>query len=158
MSRVVLFVCTGNTCRSPLAEAMARQFAAERGLDIMVSSAGTNAWADAPASDASILVGLERQLDLSTHRARALTDDLVRGAALVLTMGAHHAARVLALGGEGKTHLLAEYAAGAATGGGIADPFGGGLEAYRTMADELDALIPRALERFAREAPPAESA
>jgi protein-tyrosine-phosphatase len=149
----LLFVCTGNTCRSPLAEAMARAHAASRGLDIIVSSAGTSAWQDAHASDASILVGLERKLDLSTHRARALTRALVDEASLILGMAAHHVAAARALGGEGKVFLLTDYAANAATGRAIHDPFGEALESYRRMADELGVEIPRVISRLAGELP-----
>ncbi len=158
MSGHVLFVCTGNTCRSPLAEAMARQLMAQRGLDIAVSSAGTNVSAGAPASDGSILVGLERRLDLSAHRARAITRPLIDQATLILAMGPHHLAQVTALGGDGKAHLLADYAADAATGRGILDPFGAGLDAYRRMADALDAELPRVVAWLAGDLPRKERA
>jgi protein-tyrosine-phosphatase len=151
MSRYVLFVCTGNTCRSPMAEAMARALVAARGLDLIVSSAGTSASQGAPASDASVLVGLERTLDLSTHRARALTRDLVSEATLILGMAAHHVAAARALGGEGKVFLLTDYAASETTGRAIHDPFGEALESYRRMADDLDAEIPRVIKRLADE-------
>src|SRR5438477_603381 len=66
----ILFVCTGNTCRSPLAEAIARKVAIERGLhDVEAISAGTSAHDGAPASDGALLVGLERSLDLGSHNA-----------------------------------------------------------------------------------------
>lgn len=151
MSALVLFVCTGNTCRSPLAEAMARRLAAERGLAVTVASAGTSALEGSPASDASMLVGLERDLDLSAHRARPLTREMVGEARVILGMGTHHVARVCALGGEGKAFLLTDYAEGAATGRGVADPFGAGLDAYRVMADELDEHLPRVIERLSKE-------
>src|SRR5205085_2689188 len=62
----ILFVGTGNACRSALAEAIERKVAVERGLtDVEVNSAGTSAWDGAPASDGALLVGLERGLDLS---------------------------------------------------------------------------------------------
>ena len=62
----ILFVCTGNTCRSPLAEAIARKIAIERGLtDVEAISAGTSAHEGAPASDGALLVGLERNMDLA---------------------------------------------------------------------------------------------
>ena len=130
---------------------MARAHAAARGLDVIFSSAGTSAWQGAPASDASILVGLERKLDLSTHQARALTREAVREASLILGMAAHHVAAAQALGGEGKVFLLTDYAASGATGRAIHDPFGEALETYRRMADELDAEMPRVISRLAEE-------
>ncbi len=96
----LLFVCTGNTCRSPLAEAIARKVAVERGLgDVEVASAGTSAWDGAPASDGALLVGMERRLDLSGHRAQSLTRRLVEASDLILAMGPHHLDRIEALGG-----------------------------------------------------------
>src|SRR5262247_2262857 len=98
-SMKILFVCTGNTCRSPLSEAIARKIAIERGLqDVEAMSAGTSAWDGAPASDGALLVGMERNMDLSSHRAQTLTRELVQGADLVLAMGPHHLERVEALG------------------------------------------------------------
>ena len=103
----ILFVCTGNTCRSPLAEAIARKIAIERGLtDLDVVSAGTSAWEGAPASDGALLVGMEHGLDLSNHRAQLLSRDLVAAADVVLAMGPHHLERVEALGGTSKAYTL----------------------------------------------------
>lgn len=151
----VLFVCTGNTCRSPLAEALARRLVATRGLDVTVSSAGTGANEGMPASDGSLLVGLERSLDLSLHRARPLTRDLVDEADLVLCMATSHVERAQELGGEGKVYLLADYARAQQTGRCIADPFGGAVDHYRTTAAELEHELVRVVDRLAAEqAPP----
>jgi protein-tyrosine-phosphatase len=68
MIQHVLFVCTGNICRSPLAASLLERALKERGLEVEVTSAGTGAWDGAPASEGAYLVGLERGLDLSGHR------------------------------------------------------------------------------------------
>ncbi len=150
MTRRVLFVCTGNICRSPLAEALLVRALKERGIDgVGVTSAGTGAWDGAPASEGAYLVGLERGLDLSAHRARLLTRELVEQADLILTMARHHRARVDELGGEGRVFVLGEYAGRG--GDEVSDPFGGDLEVYRDTAQELDALTAAVAERLAAE-------
>src|SRR5215218_6297260 len=107
----ILFVCTGNTCRSPMAASIAREVAAERGLtDLEIESAGTGAYDGTGASDGALLVAMERSRDLSEHRARQLTRALVDSADLVLVMGDRHLQRVMELGGDGKAYLLTDYA------------------------------------------------
>lgn len=150
--RRVVLVCTGNTCRSPLAEALLRQALAERGVaDVEVLSAGTGAWEGAPASEGAYLVGLESGLDLSSHRARLVTSQLVAASDLILTMARHHRARVLELGGDDRVHLLGEYAGRSGAAAEVADPFGADLEVYRETRDDLTALVTVVAERLARE-------
>jgi protein-tyrosine-phosphatase len=149
----VLFVCSGNTCRSPLAEAEFRRLLARAGRDdITVSSAGTGAYEGAPASEGTYLVGLEDGLDLGAHRARLLDRDLVHEADLILTMARGHLSRVERLGGTGRVWLLGQYA-GQGPDAEIKDPYGGDVDGYRATLHELKGLLAAALERLLAERP-----
>jgi protein-tyrosine-phosphatase len=141
-----------------MAEAIARRVGAERGLtDLEVGSAGTGAYDGSGASEGALLVGLERNLDLTQHRARALTPELVRSADLILVMSVAHLEQVARMGGAAKAHLLTAYASGGASSRNVADPFGGDLEGYRETFDELDREIRLVVDRIVAERAPGTS-
>lgn len=145
----ILFVCTGNTCRSPTAEQLLRQELARRGVEgVTVGSAGVGAWDGAPASEGAYLIGLEEGLDLSGHRARLLTPELAAETDLILTMGRSHLARVRELGAGDRAYLLTEFAGRPDGPADVFDPFGGDLEQYRTTYAELRELIGRVADRL----------
>lgn len=119
--------------------------------DVEVESAGTDAWDGGAATDEALLVGIERGLDIGSHRSRKLTREIVKNADLILTMSPSHLTAARRLGGEDKSQLLSQFASEGKSDRMIRDPFGGDLEAYRATADDLHEEVGRALDRFLRE-------
>jgi tRNA threonylcarbamoyl adenosine modification protein (Sua5/YciO/YrdC/YwlC family) len=141
-SRRFLFVCTGNTCRSPLAEALARRAAARRlgtsdarvaAHGLVFESAGVAAWPGEPASEGSAASAAEVDLSLEDHTTSALTAERLRAAERVFCLGPSHlvAARAMLPAGADKIELLDP------SGAGIPDPFGHDLEAYRRTREAI---------------------
>jgi len=141
-SLMVLFVCTGNTCRSPMAEALFRAMAAERlgcrpeqieRHGVVVASAGLAAWGGGPASEHAVDVMREMGAELAGHESQPLTESLVAEADVILTMTAAHRAAILAQFPEagGRVSVLATDRRD------VVDPVGGSLETYRKCADQI---------------------
>lgn len=139
----ILFVCTGNTCRSPMAEALCQHYLP----DAEVISAGVGAVPGLTASIGAIDAMQQRGLNLDHHRSRALSSYLLADVDLVLCMGQSHKQVILQALPEyaDRVFTLAEYVGET---GDIADPWGGDAEEYRACAAQIEELIKKLAERL----------
>lgn len=146
----VLFVCTGNTCRSVIAEGLLRKRLKELGKDyIEVRSAGVVAFGGIPPTDETIEVMNEEGVDVSGHEAKALTADIIKEADLVLVMEPAHRVAVLNNVPEAaaRTYLLREFGV---TGTllrhdklTVGDPIGMPIAKYRDRLNDIKKEIDR---------------
>jgi protein-tyrosine phosphatase len=108
----VLFVCTGNICRSPIAEGLLRHLLSERGIeDISVESAGVSGWEESAAMPEAVGAMHELGIDISQHRARRLSRALIEPAGLVLALSAEHHRAIVRLSPRAspRTFTLKEF-------------------------------------------------
>ncbi len=154
--RTILFVCTGNTCRSSMAEALFKDIVKKDGdnfKNLNIISAGTGAWDGYNASPQAVEVLREKGIDMSGHRSTSLTPELIDESDLILTMTYNHKATVLHMCPEakGKVFTLKEYATGNeieeshkdnidynGNKYNIKDPFGQSVDVYRKSAKEIE--------------------
>ncbi len=136
--KTIVFVCTGNTCRSPMAEGMFRVLAKAYGLrDLDCTSCGLSAFTGMPATEYAVKAAAEYGADISAHRSRPVTEYLLAEGDLFICMTKTHADIL-------SPYLPAEKLC--VLGGGIPDPFGGTEDDYRACA----AAIHAALEEWVR--------
>jgi len=138
----LIFVCTGNTCRSPMAEGLLKQLLGpDCGWDI--ASAGVCAGNGFPASPNAVAAMREKGINISSHRSSHLSPELIDAADLLVTMTRGHRDAILAVAPQsaGKVFLLKSFGI-AQCAADIYDPVGEALDVYRRVRDEIDAALP----------------
>jgi protein-tyrosine-phosphatase len=152
MVKRIVFVCTGNTCRSPMAEAIFKDIIKEKGIEekFEVYSAGVYAFDNDPATYQAIeVMKNEFNIDLKSHRAKVLDNSDVQKADLILTMTRHHRDMIIDIYPEAsaKVHVLKEFV-GLKEGLDVLDPFGQDYEVYKSCAYEIEELLLEVLKRI----------
>lgn len=145
----VVFVCTGNTCRSPMAEGIAKKVADEESYNLEIISRGTKIDPEEiVANPNSVLIMASKGIKIDGHKSMAMSAADAANAAIILTMTNSHKQNVLSIFPDAApyTFTIAEYATGVE--GDINDPWGLDLTDYAQTADQLQQLIPAALKKF----------
>lgn len=144
----ILIVCTGNTCRSPMAEGILKSMLDHRGkTDISVSSAGISGLDNHPAAQYAIEAAAHWGVDISNHRGRSITRRMIDNADLILAMSPEHVEFILRQipGAAGKTYLLKAFPKPYSPAQErVDDPIGGLLDQYNRTFLELDDALRRA--------------
>ena len=147
--KTILFVCTANICRSPMAAALVRDRIAKAGLDAEVQVLSAGVWAETGgrASSGATAVLRSRGIDLAPHRSQPLTPALLKEANIILVMEEAHRRSIFYMAPEvlAKVYLLAEMAGGHDD---VPDPYGGTIQEYADTADELTTLIDKGLPKI----------
>ncbi len=137
----ILFICSGNTCRSPLAEGLFKKYLADKNItDIEVGSAGIGAFSGDEVSVNSVLTAITRGVDISSHRARNVNAEHILTTDLFVCMTDSHKNALLRACDEGKIMVL-----------NVPDPYGRPVEYYEECAKQIESKFPQIFERIENE-------
>ena len=140
----IVFLCTGNTCRSPMAEGLFRALGGEEKTGLQAASAGLFTADGLPASENAVIAVEELVAELRAHHSRMLTAEIANDAKYLVCMTGAHYDRVLEAFPqvEEKLFTLADA--------DISDPFGGDLETYRRCAAQIQQAVAHIIERLSK--------
>lgn len=140
----IIFVCTGNTCRSPIAEGIFRALDGEAKTGLSAASAGLFTQDGLSASENAVKAAAELGADISNHRSSVLTEELVSNAQYLVCMTGTHYDALLArfLQAKDKIFLLMDR--------DVSDPFGGTLAVYQASANQINAGVQSLIERLSK--------
>lgn len=144
----IMFVCFGNTCRSPMAEGALRKLLENRNISgVHVYSSGTSGGIGFKATPYAVEAAKIWEADISSHHSQPLTAEIIDRADLILTMEMSHCQEVLRLcpDAENKVYLLKKYPVSGCHGEGVDDPIGGSLDMYNQTFLEIGEEIGRIL-------------
>ena len=149
----ILFVCTGNTCRSPMAEGALRSLLEKvRPGKFEVVSAGTMGASGYPATMYAVEAAKIRDADISDHQSQPLTSQLIESVELIFGMTPSHVAEVLRLADDAqdKTYLFKNFPDSDHLGEGVDDPIGQSLERYNETFLEISEFLDRQLDEIVK--------
>lgn len=142
----LLMICTGNICRSPIAEGLAPVIGRELGLTVHTKSAGTLGLRERPADPKSVKVCAEVNVDISSHKSQGITQELVDWATYILVMERRHASHLRKhyVRVEDKIIELGTFSGRSS----VPDPIGGWTYKFRGCRKQIDKALRRFLEQL----------
>ncbi len=142
----IIFVCTGNTCRSPMAEGFFNELCKKNGKNKMAISRGIFAQNGAPASENSIISASELGIDISAHSSAQLTFEDASSADNIFTMTKAHKNLILSAFPEllQKVFSISEFTSCP----DVSDPYGGDISVYRKCAKEIFDAVGRIYKKL----------
>lgn len=136
----ILFVCTGNTCRSPMAQGICNKIAGDNSLDLEAFSAGLATVTGLAVSENAVTVCNEIDIDISKLKSVSVYNLNLEDYSMIYTMSENHRSALIAMGAHpDRVRILSR---------GISDPYGGDLNVYRRCRDELYSAVNNAVKEL----------